>query len=162
MPTAASVLAYEKHEAFVTFSLHTSIASSLVSAREPTNPTMTAPNIPVAAVGTKIARIASQRVAPIPKAASRSLGGTATSASREIAEMVGNTMMARTIEAGSNPGPLRSVPKIGIHHRCECNHCAGGRTNGITTKILDPAGQRVQPRVLRQPQNTQHTIKSGG
>ena len=54
----------------------------------------------------KIARIASHRVAPIPNAASRIFGGTATSASREIAEIVGSTMIASTIDAGIRPGPL--------------------------------------------------------
>jgi len=63
------------------------------------------------------------------------LGGTATSASRETAEMVGSTMIASTIEAGSNPGPLSPVPNNGIHPRCACSQFAGGRTNGITTNI---------------------------
>ena len=50
------------------------------------------------------ARIASQRVAPRPNAASRSFGGTPASASREIAEMVGSTMIASTSDGGQHSG----------------------------------------------------------
>ena len=91
--------------------------------------------MPVAAVGTMTARIASQRVAPRPKAASRSFGGTSTSASREIAEIVGSTMIASTSEAGSIPGPLSGVPKNGIQPRWPWSQLAIGRTSGITTKM---------------------------
>ena len=80
-------------------------------AQRPAEARMIEPKMPVAAVGTMIARIASQRVAPSPKAASRIFGGTATSASREMAEIVGSTMIASTSDAGSIPGPLSAVPK---------------------------------------------------
>ena len=69
------------------------------------------------AVGRVTARIVSHVVAPRPKAASRILGGTAASESREIAEMVGRTMMASTMAAGSIPGPLSRLSNIGIQPR---------------------------------------------
>ena len=168
----------------MTLALPASMASAIVSPRARPNPRMIAPKIPVAAVGTKIARIASQRVAPMPKAASRSFGGTATSASREIAEMVGSTMIASTIEAGSKPGPLRPVPNNRnpsqmrvqpVSGRTDernhdenapqpVNHAGdrGQQLDGDFQHILDPVGQRAQPRILRQPQEAEHGIKSGG
>ena len=74
--------------------------------------------MPVDAVGKITRRMASQRVAPMPKAASLSRGGTALRASREMAEMVGSTMMVNTKAAGSMPGPLSDVLKKGIHPKC--------------------------------------------
>src|SRR5262249_44940870 len=76
--SAASVLAGENIDQLITFALPASIASAIVSPSARPNPRMTAPRMPVDAVGTMTARIASQRVAPRPKAASRSLGGTST------------------------------------------------------------------------------------
>ena len=60
--------------------------------------------------------------------------GTATIASREIAEIVGRIMIARTSAVGNNPGPLSLVLKIGIHPKTSWTQLAIGRKTGITTK----------------------------
>src|SRR4029079_17138622 len=114
---AASVLAGEKIDQLTTVALPASMASAIVSPSARPKPRMTAPKIPVEAVGTITARIASQRVAPSPNAASRIFGGTSISASREMAEIVGSTMMASTSAAGSNPGPLSGVENQGSQPR---------------------------------------------
>ena len=90
--------------------------------------------MPVRAVGSTTPRIVSQRVTN-PNAASFSFGGTPPIASRATADMVGNTMTASTIAAGSMPGPESEVLNSGIHDRCSCNQFAVGRILGITTKI---------------------------
>ena len=60
--------------------------------------------------------------------------GTATIASREIAEIVGRIMIARTTAVGSNPGPLSLVLKIGIQPNPPWTQLATGRKSGINTK----------------------------
>ena len=44
-------------------------------------------------------------------------------------------MMASTSAAGSSPGPLSGVPKIGIQPRWPYSQLAGGRMIGMTTKM---------------------------
>ncbi len=134
--SAASVLAGENSDQLTTFALPASMASAIVSPeRAAEAEDDRAEDARSRRSGTITARIASQRVAPRPNAASRIFGGTATSASREMAEIVGSTMIASTSAAGSKPGPLRAVPKNGIQPRCPCSQSASGRTNGMTTKI---------------------------
>ena len=87
--SAASVFAGENIDQLMTLALPASMARAIVSPSARPKPRITAPKIPVEAVGTITARIASQRVAPSPNAASRIFGGTSISASREIAEIVG-------------------------------------------------------------------------
>ena len=62
---------------------------------------MTPPMMPDLANGMTAVRIISQRVAPRARAASRCDRGTASSTSRDTAEMYGSTMMARMSAAAS-------------------------------------------------------------
>ena len=105
----------ENNDHLITLELPASIASAIVSPRDLPKPRIIAPRFPVAAVGMKIAMIASQRVAPIPKAASRILGGTATT--RRARSRKGGQHHHREHDGGgNNPGPLKlRVLKIGIH-----------------------------------------------
>jgi len=107
-------LAGENNEIDNWFEFPTSIARAIVSPSARPNPSTIAPNSPRAAVGRITLRIVSQRVAPRPSAASFNRCGTALSASRDSAETVGRIMIASTNDAGSIPGPLKEVPKIGI------------------------------------------------
>src|SRR5262249_35191281 len=116
--SAASVLAGEKSERLNWFEFPMSIASAIVSPSARPKPRTSAPNMPVDAVGSITLRIASQRVAPIPYAASLVRYGTCRSASRDTAATVGRIMMASTSAAGSSPGPLKVDPKNGIQPRC--------------------------------------------
>src|SRR5215813_5422128 len=100
---AARVLAGEDNEMLNWFELPICIART------------SAPKIPVDAVGRRTRKMTSQRVAPMPKAASRILGDTALKASREMADTVGRIMIVRTSAAGSRPGPLNEVLKNGSH-----------------------------------------------
>ncbi|KWV89716.1 hypothetical protein PFLmoz3_00623 [Pseudomonas fluorescens] len=59
--------------------------------------------------------------------------GTLVSASWDTAAIVGRIMMANTSAAGSNPGPLRDVPKNGIQPSSLFNQVVSGRMAGITT-----------------------------
>ena len=114
--------------------LPTSIARAMVSPRARPKARMTAATMPLAAVGRMTASIVSQRVAPIPYAAILSFGGTDTRASLLMAVMVGSIIMERTITAGSTPGPVRVVPKKGIHPSFRLIQLHAGRIVGITTK----------------------------
>ena len=49
--------------------------------------------------------------------------------------MVGSTMMASTMAAGSRPGPLSDVPKNGMNPRYSLSQFAAGRMTGMTTKM---------------------------
>ena len=109
---AARVLAGENSDQLITLALPASIASAIVSPSARPKPRLIAPKMPVAAVGMKIARIASQRVSPIPKAASRILGGTATNASREIAVIVGSTLIASTQVGGQLDAGKRAAVSV--------------------------------------------------
>ena len=104
--------------------------------------------MPRDAVGKMTARIVSQRVAPRPKAASRSFGGTEANASREMAVTVGSTMIASTSAAGSIPGPLSRVPKNGIQPRCSIqpvgNGANGGNDDEDAPQAVDHAGDGRQ------------------
>ena len=75
-------------------------------------------------------RIASQRVAPRPYAASLILYGTAASASCETAATVGRIMIASTSAAGSMPGPLKR----------------GAEERNPAQVVVQPVGQRPNRR----------------
>src|SRR5262249_5135039 len=111
---AASVLAGENSERLSWFELPISIASAMVSPSARPNARTNAPKMPVDAVGSMTRKIASQRVAPMPYAASFSRYGTKRNASWETAATVGTIMMASTSAAGKRPGPLSVVPNSGI------------------------------------------------
>src|SRR5262249_4380128 len=67
---AASVFAGANNDSVSWFEFPMSIASAIVSPRARPKPSTSAPKIPVAAVGSMTPRMASQRVAPMPYAAS--------------------------------------------------------------------------------------------
>jgi len=75
-------------------------------------PKMIAPKIPPAAVGTKIARIASSAWRPSRRRLSRSFDGTATSASREIAGDGRQHHDCQDDRGRQQSGTAKSVPKI--------------------------------------------------
>ena len=70
---AASVLAGEKSERLIWFELPISIASAMVSPSARPKPSTSAPKMPVDAAGSITLRMASQRVVPMPYAASLTL-----------------------------------------------------------------------------------------
>ena len=109
----ASVLAGENSDRLIWLLLPISMASAMVSPSARPKPSTRAARMPDDAVGSMTFSIASQRVVPMPKAASLTLYGMRRKASAEMAATVGRIMIASTRAAGAMPGPLRSVPKNG-------------------------------------------------
>ena len=81
------------------------IVTAIVSPSARPNPRMTPPSSPARPYGTTAVHTASQRVAPRPSAASRWLGGTARSTSRDTAAIYGTIMIARMMAPASSELP---------------------------------------------------------
>ena len=96
------------------------------------------PMMPDLAYGSTAPRIISHRVAPSASAASRCERGTASSTSRDTAEMYGSTMIARMTPAASMLGPYAGPVKNGVAPRSSVSRRNGitcSRSSGSSTKI---------------------------
>ena len=95
-----------------------SIVTAIVSPNARPRPSRLAPAIPGAERFSTAMRSISQRVAPSASAASFSPTGATAKTSRQMAVMIGSTMIARMMPAakydGPKNGPLKTQPTTGI------------------------------------------------
>ncbi len=109
-------------------------ATATVSPRARPMARVKPPRMPVRAPGTTTLRSTCQRVAPRAMAPSTCSLGTTASTSREMATMVGRTMMKRITPASSRPTPLSGPLNRPVHPSTEvrkgstCSRKSGAST----------------------------------